>query len=750
MASIVETKAVALRRGNHAENLAFTGVEGEVVVDLGYPDSAGTLGTDANTTLRLHNGVTKGGIPMARADLLNVSTDDLTQGRQYVNEKNLACADLSNLEKTPNELYRERIVSTLNEYGLAKETEIGEQLNDKVNLKTDNLNTKQLVNPIIHNGGEEGNLPLAYANTSNINTADLVNTTYRDGVDGNKPLAYNDLSNVNTTNLTLSGEERPDQMSGPILANADGSNVNTNGLAGERNVDLYGKPLMYADMSNANDEAFSAMLNDSSLNIERSTNKDFIIDENNLQLGHYPTTEAVVNYIGSVDNAANRYLTNINDWSMLFYGSDEQILKYGGEVTENAVSEFNKGDSFNTDVLLLKDSKGPLDVTVEQIDESGAILALSLDHQFGSKDLSTTPLSITSNTNTVAQFTLNCENKGNGIYKYSIGTIENAGAGFVLDESYTVKDVNETIYQQVRIVIKEVVEKKVTRVEVTPPYGLTQITDEIVTLTDETNGTSTKIKLKADKYNENGGAGALKNDLTNLQGMTNEDKMAETDSPWRIRHDEDIPALSLSTIPESQNYTLATNAAVWRALKGQNNASVFSVARTSANPQSVVSATPDFIVNYSANGKVLNEKITLSTMYNDTIAVNINPYAENSAQGVMIYNVRPNKSYVCSISHGGEDVPETYSFETEADGADITLECKAVTTKFKVNVEGAQITYSSESSENETTKPFDGKTFGLTRILNTNWKISADGYSPKFGTINTATATDETIVVELK
>ena len=750
MASIVETKAVALRRGNHAENLAFTGVKGEVVVDLGYPDSAGTLGTDANTTLRLHNGITKGGIPMARADLLNVSTDDLTQGRQYVNEKNLACADLSNLEKTPNELYRERIVSTLNEYGLAKESEIGEQLNDKVNLKTDNLNTKQLVDPIIHNGGEEGNLPLAYANTSNINTADLVNTTYRDGVDGNKPLAYKDLSNVDTTNLTLSEEERPDQMSGPILANADGSNINTNGLTGERNVDLYGKPLMYADMSNANDEAFSAMLNDSSLNIERSTNKDFIIDENNLQLGHYPTTEAVVNYIGSVDNAANRYLTNINDWSMLFYGSDEQILKYGGDVTENAVSEFHKGDSFITDVLLLKDSKGPLEVTVEQIDESGAILALSLDRQFGSKDLSTTPLSITSNTNAVAQFTLNCEDKGNGIYKYSIGTIENAGAGFVLDESYTVKDINETIYQQVRIVIKEVVENKVTRVEVTPPYGLTQITDEVVTLTDETNGTSTKIKLKADKYNENGGAGALKNDLTNLQGMTNEDKIAETDSPWRIRHDEDIPALSLSTIPESQNYTLATNAAVWRALKGQNNPSVFSVARTSAKTQSVVSATPDFVVNYSANGKVLNEKITLSTMYNDTISVNVNPYAENSAQGVMIYNVRPNKSYVCSISHGGEDVPETYSFETEADGADVTLECKAVTTKFKVNVEGAQITYSSESSENETTKPFDGKTFELTRILNTNWKISADGYSPKFGTINTATATDETIVVELK
>ena len=100
MASVVETKAVALRRGNHSENLAFTGVQGEVTADLGKDN----LGTDINTTVRLHNGITKGGIPMARADLLNVSSKVLAENRPLIDDSNLAYADLSNLEKSGNNL----------------------------------------------------------------------------------------------------------------------------------------------------------------------------------------------------------------------------------------------------------------------------------------------------------------------------------------------------------------------------------------------------------------------------------------------------------------------------------------------------------------------------------------------------------------------------------------------------------------------------------------------------------------------
>lgn len=53
-----------LRRGTSAQNNAFTGAQGEVTVD-----------TDANA-LRLHDGLTAGGHPIARADLNNV--DDAT------------------------------------------------------------------------------------------------------------------------------------------------------------------------------------------------------------------------------------------------------------------------------------------------------------------------------------------------------------------------------------------------------------------------------------------------------------------------------------------------------------------------------------------------------------------------------------------------------------------------------------------------------------------------------------------------
>ena len=77
MASIQETTSIQLRKGNTAENLAFTGAIAEVSADLG----ADSTGTDINTTLRLHNGVIPGGIPMARADLTNVTTKTLASSR---------------------------------------------------------------------------------------------------------------------------------------------------------------------------------------------------------------------------------------------------------------------------------------------------------------------------------------------------------------------------------------------------------------------------------------------------------------------------------------------------------------------------------------------------------------------------------------------------------------------------------------------------------------------------------------------
>ena len=119
MASFVETTAISLRKGDTTANMNFTGILGEITADLGYSSSGGAQGTDINTTLRLHNGVTKGGIPMCRADTRNITSQVLAENRPLFGDKNLAYADLSNIEKLTDAPTIERVVTVLTEYGLS-------------------------------------------------------------------------------------------------------------------------------------------------------------------------------------------------------------------------------------------------------------------------------------------------------------------------------------------------------------------------------------------------------------------------------------------------------------------------------------------------------------------------------------------------------------------------------------------------------------------------------------------------------
>lgn len=59
------TKRVQRRRGTTAQHASFTGVEGELTVNT------------TNKSVHVHDGVTAGGIQMARADLTNVSDANL-------------------------------------------------------------------------------------------------------------------------------------------------------------------------------------------------------------------------------------------------------------------------------------------------------------------------------------------------------------------------------------------------------------------------------------------------------------------------------------------------------------------------------------------------------------------------------------------------------------------------------------------------------------------------------------------------
>lgn len=110
MASTVDTTAVCLRRGDHSASLNFTGLIGEITMDTG---SSGD-GTDATTTtIRLHNGITASGIPMMRADTMNMSTRVLAEGRQKLGDKNVAYSDFSNAEETYEKVSREKMIQVL-------------------------------------------------------------------------------------------------------------------------------------------------------------------------------------------------------------------------------------------------------------------------------------------------------------------------------------------------------------------------------------------------------------------------------------------------------------------------------------------------------------------------------------------------------------------------------------------------------------------------------------------------------------
>lgn len=73
-----KTKATQFRRGTSDQHLTFAGLGGEVTVD-----------TDTKI-VRVHNGASVGGFPLAREDLTNVTPDSVA-------EIGISKDDLSNL-----------------------------------------------------------------------------------------------------------------------------------------------------------------------------------------------------------------------------------------------------------------------------------------------------------------------------------------------------------------------------------------------------------------------------------------------------------------------------------------------------------------------------------------------------------------------------------------------------------------------------------------------------------------------------
>ena len=544
MASIAETTAVSLRKGLHEDNLNFTGVNGELVYDSGINGT----GTDIETTIRIHNGVTKGGIPMARADMRNVTTAQLAENREYMDDKNLAYADLSNVEEMTNEQQtkKDNLINILVNYGLVKDATVLEYLEDYALKNMSNVDTVNLATNTGHAGKN-----LAYADTTNINTADLVSDVIHTGENGNKPLAYADGSNLDTTQLTTT------PANGPALAEKDLSNVP-------------------AEVWN------DILIND--YNFETKNNKDSNVTAfDNIIPGHYPETGIVKNYVDNVIREGaflKRDFTNATTFEALYSNSGEQIYEYETDpsyVTDGG-SGFVVGTNYYTGEVLTEENR--LLVIVDSVNTNGVPTAVSLNITEGNRAYSGTGLYIVSDTNKRCYLNLTCTTNPTtniSTYTIAIDTSATNEGGFIEDDYYEIFDSASTDYSVNRLLY-------ITPTEVDPNDGAlinyvyipnTSITDinETSLTINNPSGTAATIEFNEVKtLPDIGGAGLLKTDLSNLRGMNEGDIEAALNKPWRINHDEEVPDADDNIQDTDQvYYDLATVGMVWKAINGNDN-----------------------------------------------------------------------------------------------------------------------------------------------------------------------------------
>lgn len=497
MASYVETTAVALRRGSTTANEQFVGVQGELVADLGSNMSAGE-GTDINTTIRLHNGITPGGIPMARADFGNITTQALAENRQRIEDKNLAYADLSNLEKNSNP---EKIVSVFTEYGFAKKAEVDTALDTYAKKDMSNVDTTPLAT-------SKGDKNLAYSNTSNINTANLTDINIHNGTDGNKPLAYADLSNVDVASVT-----------------GDFAKI---------------------DFSNVEQTTWNNVV--TTQNLEQITNKDDEIVETDLTDGHYPETKAVVEYVTTKMATVEGMTTSLNNatsWSALYAASGQRyVYASTPNYITNAGAGFVKDTVYSTGIGLTED----WDVFAIVFKDIETNLSFASNFEYGMEDLSTYSPGTICN----GKYTINFTSTkiADNLYKYAITSVSptptisdiNNDANYYLDTlppfrkvlCIKVTDVSDT--------------GEITEFEYIPNETKTYVPGPTLTITGGTTDATITV-MSEGLIPAIGGACLTKVNLTNLEGMDVMDAAAETDAPWRIRHN--IP---IANQPSEEDY----------------------------------------------------------------------------------------------------------------------------------------------------------------------------------------------------
>lgn len=580
MAAEVITTAVSLRKGDTDSNRAFVGVQGEVTVDLGN-EANGVLGVDGNVTLRVHNGINQGGIPLARADTRNISTASLAENRDWFDDKNLAYADLSNIEETVDDEAIAKIVNTLSIYGIVNTEQLTSELLKYALVDMSNVLTSTLASG--RGRGENGNL--AYADTSNINTADLASPIIHDGnEDGDLPLAYADASNINTTNLTLTEEERPAGMTGPTLASSE--------------------------LDNITKEAWqSALFNpENELYLEQTTNKDSFIPSliDDIQPNHYPSSLAVNNFVNSELNNRNFLKANFSNGTTYepLYSNAEKLYKYFVPEQENlpiisnntgfSTGLYYTGKQLSGETYLFK-------LVVSNVADTGEITEVIPYINCGTENLNNTKITVTNSSGTLTT-TITATARTDGLYQYSCSIPTGTMPGELND--YLYPDIDITMQSLLFVNILTISDSgEISTFEYIPSYANTILEDDVyeyaIEITSDTNKTATvKLCIESCVPDSLGGAGLAKTDLSNLLGMSEKDKYLEEDSPWRIRHDENIAEISQININETEYFTIATKGQVHDALINTKNyiEQTSSIPNWKANTEYVITPYPSKVL----------------------------------------------------------------------------------------------------------------------------------------------------------
>ena len=600
MASIQETTSIQLRKGNTAENLAFTGAIAEVSADLG----ADSTGTDINTTLRLHNGVIPGGIPMARADLTNVTTKTLASSRDLYGDKNLAYADLSNIEELEDTDQQHVVRDYMHTYGLALNSQIEELDESKANRTMDNVDTSTLATGEGEAGKHSGK-NLAYADMSNVTTVDLATSTGH----GGKNLAYYDLTNINTTNLVAAANTRPSTMSGPVIANAD--------------------------LSNVADNTIKERLN--GLDVEYITNKKTSINpESTSTTIDYPTTGAVIEYVEDELNKLdymNPNFDNASTWDPLYSEAGTKLIY------NNDVDNFTATGSDFTTTSLYKETNIPAIIpTNESLSESvllkmavytlqaydpdkpqdeGKPEIIRVYPEFGLTQLASQNVTFVNSTGSKATARLVCTPHPtlSGVYHYSIGLnssnvvgqdgSRNTSSGWASNNSTDIHKVpcynnvnGLTVVPVLTAQVKSVANGHITSFVFDPEVGPEMATSKSITFGHPFNVTTEDDPVTTDVYpipeiqtgnnatfnlimiNDSslpiiGGANVLKRNLENLPGMTALDIIENANASWSINKTKPVPAITSSSIDSAEYNRLATIGQVWDCARSIDSRIIF-------------------------------------------------------------------------------------------------------------------------------------------------------------------------------